>query len=225
MDTPGCSGSMGCHGTRGGTGQGLSNLEGAHHQNASGQLSTADNVYNSYRFLSSVKGFENDGASKWQNVNSTTHNEYFGATTPMSYTGCNNASCHDASDNIRPENSTMSGFCTTCHGYFHFPDNGGRDGIGDDATAPFNRHPTDVILPNGGEYTSATTYSVVSPVARTSVPGSMSGTVTPGTDVVMCLSCHGAHATNYDDMLRWDYKSTTLATAIAGCGVCHTDKN
>jgi hypothetical protein len=220
-----CAGSMGCHGVRGGPGAGLENLEGSHHQNAGGQLNTADNVYNSYRFLSSVKGYENDGANKWQNLNSTNHNEYFGAATPMSFTGCTSQSCHDASDYARPLNNTMSGFCATCHGYFHLLDSGAQEGVGDDTTSPFTRHPTDVILPNSGEYTSYTSYSVATPVARTSVPASMSGTVTPGSDVVMCLSCHGAHATDYYKMMRWDIKSATLATAISGCGSCHTDKN
>jgi hypothetical protein len=131
--------------------------------------------------------------------------------------------------NARPFNKTMSGFCATCHGYFHFLDSGGQFGVGDDIISPFTRHPTDVILPTDNpidtEYESYTTYSVVAPVARTLVPSSISSAVTPGSDVVMCLSCHGAHATNYDDMLRWEYRSGTLATAIAGCSVCHTDKN
>ncbi|UCH45129.1 MAG: hypothetical protein JSV11_00020, partial [Nitrospiraceae bacterium] len=223
-----CAGTMGCHGIRGSSLGGIEGMSGAHHNNAGPELSTADTVANSYRFLSAVKGYENNGANIWENLNSTNHNEYFGATTPMSFTGCTSQSCHDASDNARPQNNTMSGFCATCHGYFHLLDSGGREGVGDDINSPFIRHPTDVILPTGTpdtEYETYTTYNVVAPVARTSVPSSMSATVTPGTDVVMCLSCHGAHATNYDDMLRWDYKSTTLATAIAGCGVCHTDKN
>ena len=220
-----CAGSMGCHGVRGGLGIGLDSLEGSHHQNASGQLNTADNVYNSFRFLNAVKGYENDGANKWQNVNATNHNEYFGASTPMSFTGCTSQSCHDASDKARPLNNTMSGFCATCHGYFHLLDSGGQDGVGDDSTSPFKRHPTDIILPNSGEYTSYTSYNVITPVARTSVPASMSGSVSPGSDVVMCLSCHGAHATDYYKMMRWDIKSATLATAISGCGNCHSGKN
>jgi hypothetical protein len=223
-----CAGTMGCHGIRGSSLGGIEGMAGAHHNNAGPELSTADTVANSYRFLSAVKGYENNGANIWENLNSTNHNEYFGATTPMSFTGCTSQSCHDASDNARPQNNTMSGFCATCHGYFHLLDSGGREGVGDDINSPFIRHPTDVILPTGTpdtEYESYTTYNVVAPVARTAVASSISAAVTPGTDVVMCLSCHGAHATNYDDMLRWDYKSTTLATAIAGCGVCHTDKN
>ena len=220
-----CAGSLGCHGIRGGTGSGLQRLDGSHHKNAGDQLDTADNVYNSYRFLNAVKGYENNGANKWENLNSTNHNEYFGATTPMSFTGCISQSCHDATAKIRPLNNTMSGFCATCHGYFHFLDSGGQEGVGDDTTSPFIRHPTDLVLPNSGEYTSYTSYSVVTPVARTNVPAAMSSTVNPGSDVVMCLSCHGAHATDYYKMMRWDITSTTLATSISGCGNCHTDKN
>ncbi|NOZ26181.1 MAG: cytochrome c3 family protein, partial [Nitrospirae bacterium] len=51
------------------------------------------------------------------------------------------------------------------------------------------------------------------------------GTVTAGTDRVICLSCHRAHGSPYFKMLRWDYRSTTLATALSGCNACHTSKN
>ena len=226
-----CAGSMGCHGQRGGAGSGLQALNGAHHRNAGPVLDTADNIYNSYRFLHGVKGLENNGqnnsSTKWQNYDASNHNEYYGATTPMDFdvTGC--STCHTSpGQNVKPANNTMSGFCATCHGYFHLLDSGGgREGIGDDTVSPFIRHPTDVILPNSGEYSSVSAYSVITPVARTTVPSTIGSTVTPGSDVVMCLSCHGAHATNYYKILRWDYKSSTLSTAISGCANCHTDKN
>ena len=228
-----CAGTMGCHGTRGGVLGALYSLEGAHHNNAGPELSTADTVANSYRFLKNVQGYENNGVNRWENLNSTNHNEYFGRVNPPIFEG--STSCHDADMNARPLYSTMSGFCATCHGYFHFYDDvpdPPEYGVGDNTdslfTPPFTRHPTDVILPTGvppTEYQSYTTYSVVAPVARTTVPSSIGSAVTPGSDVVMCLSCHGAHATNFANMLRWEYRSSTLSTAIAGCSVCHTAKN
>jgi len=227
-----CAGSRSCHGQRGGAGSGLEALKGAHHKNASAgnRLDTADQIYNSYRFLNAVKGLENNGqnnpSTKWQNYDATNHNEYYGATSPMDFnvTGC--TTCHTSpGTNAGPSNNTISGFCATCHGYFHLLTSGSREGIGDDTVSPFLRHPTDVILPNSGEYSSVTTYSIITPVARTTVPSTISSTVTPGSDVVMCLSCHGAHATNYYKMLRWDYKSSTLSTAISGCTNCHTGKD
>lgn len=222
-----CAGSGGCHGERerGGGPVGLNSLNGAHHQNLGGQLNTADEVYNSYRFLIGVKGYENNGAYQWENRDASNHNEYFGATAPVSGTACSN--CHysisGGGSGVKPANATMSGFCATCHGYFHFLDD--PDGIGADTTSPFIRHPTDVILPNSGEYALYTSYDVTTPVGRTAVPSSMSNTVSPGSDVVICLSCHAAHGTDNYKMLRWDYTNTTLSTAISGCSNCHTDKD
>ncbi|MBU4209516.1 MAG: hypothetical protein KKD12_07595 [Proteobacteria bacterium] len=71
---------------------------------------------------------------------------------------------------------------------------------------------------------------VVAPVARvniTTVNEAANATVTPGTDVVMCLSCHGAHATAYADILRWDYTGmvTGGSSNTTGCFVCHTTKD
>ncbi len=215
-----CSGAKGCHGERA---AGVA-MKGAHHRNLSGQLNTADEAYNSYRFLMGVKGFENDGARKWQNFDADNHNEYFGAVTPMTYGAGNCNICHTARG-VQPTNNTISGYCGTCHREFHV-----IEGIGGNTSAPFKRHPTDVLLPNSGEYSSyngaGNPYSVEAPVARTAVPGSIGNTVTPGTDVVMCLSCHKAHATDYPDMLRWDY-STMISGGggSGGCFTCHTTKN
>jgi predicted CXXCH cytochrome family protein len=210
-----CSGIYGCHGLRTSGG----GITGAHHNNVDGQLSTANEIYNSYRFLKGVKGFEYMGTYKWQNKDASNHNEYFGDTSPMVYGGGTCTICH-AAIGLEPDNNTISGFCNTCHRDFHI-----LAGIGNDTNSPFTRHPTDVILPGAGtEYAGYTSYNISAPVARTSVPAVPSSTVAAG-DVVMCLSCHMAHASNNDDMLRWDYRNTTLATAITGCAVCHTSKD
>jgi len=81
------------------------------------------------------------------------------------------------------------------------------------AVSPFIRHPTDVSLPATGEYTAYKGCKLSAPVARLTVPDGASSSVAPGSDAVMCLSCHVAHASNYPDMLRWDY-----STMIAGNG-------
>ena len=217
-----CSGHNGCHGYRRfSAGSGLPTLKGAHHGNVDGKCDTATTVANSYRFLYSVKGFENMGANKYQNLNATDHNEYFGATSPVDY-GC--TPCHDMGDDMKitPPNNTISGFCATCHSDFHK-----LSEIGGSTTGPFIRHPTDIVLPIDGEYASYETYSVEAPVGRTTVPDAISSVVTPGTDVVTCLSCHAAHATNYPDMLRWDYSTMNAGGggSDTGCFTCHTQKN
>ncbi len=214
-----CAGILGCHGIRSSSG----GIRGAHHKNVDGQLDTADQVYNSYRFLYYVKGLED---ADWEKTESASdHNEYFGAVTPMTFGGSCNI-CHTPSG-VRPLNQTMSGFCATCHRYFHVTDS--PNGIGGDTNSPFTRHPTDVILPNSGEYAGyngpGNAYNLTAPVARTAVPANADGIVNPGMDVVMCLSCHAAHGTNFPDMMRWDYRSAMLSTAISGCSVCHTYKD
>lgn len=227
-----CSGAKGCHGIRGNQGSGISSLKGSHHQNVDGKVDIADEVYNSYRFLFGVKGLENTGPYKWQNYNASNHNEYYGATTPMTFGGnCN--ICHSARG-IQPSNNTISGFCGTCHREFHTV-----EGIGGDNTSPFQRHPTDVVLPSAGEYAfynsaGLNQYSVEAPVARGIVPDTMSATVTPGNSgtqgaIVMCLSCHKPHGSDYPDMLRWDYNGMEVGTAGTaagtGCFTCHTEKD
>jgi hypothetical protein len=198
----------------------LESVKGAHHNNVDGKCDTADTIANSYRFLSGVKGFENTN-SKWQNASPTDHNEYFGATPPKTFSTCSSVDCHGG-NGVFSSNGSISVFCGTCHGDFHR-----IGGIGGDTVSPFTRHPTDVILPNSGEYTAYTTYSVVAPVARPDLDALPSpNQVRPGTDIVMCLSCHAAHATPYADILRWDY-STMVAggSGSGGCFTCHTQKN
>ena len=217
-----CAGNNGCHGWRAfsDSGSGLGSLKGAHHQNVDGKCDSATEVYNSYRFLRGVKGLENT-IDKWQNKSASNHNEYFGASTPLDIDGCDSTECHFTATDIRPANNTISGFCATCHGNFH-----SVQGIGG-TTSPFIRHPTDIVLPSDGEYASYETYSVEAPVGRTTVPGSMSSAVVPGTDVVTCLSCHAAHASNYPDLLRWDYNAVIAGAGSngTGCFVCHTSKD
>jgi predicted CXXCH cytochrome family protein len=222
-----CAGENGCHGWRKpGDGSGVAALNGAHHGNVDGKCDTADSVSNSYRFLHGVKGLENT-TDKWQNKNASSHNEYYGTTSPPQL-GCGGyTDCHAGPGNILAPNNTISGFCATCHGNFHTLEAGAYgDGIGSNASSPFKRHPTDVVLPNSGEYASYTAYSVEAPVGRTTVPDTASGTVVPGSDVVTCLSCHSAHGSNQPDMLKWDYNTMVAGGGgSGGCFTCHTEKN
>ena len=98
------------------------------------------------------------------------------------------------------------------------------------AASPIIRHPTDVSLPTTGEYTAYTGDKLSAPAARLTVPdGAASSSVAPGSDAVMCLSCHVAHASNYPDTLRWDYSTMIAGNAgtasVTGCFACHTTKD
>src|SRR4030043_1156039 len=162
-----------------------------------------------YRFVSGHMSGDGYGAEgyedgDWQKtVSSTDHNEYLGEEASGGY-------------GFYLIGYTVTAYCTGCHGDFH---------VNQGSRSPWLRHPSDAELPVSGEYASYTTYNPLVPVARPSLPSSPSPTVTPGTDMVMCLSCHRAHASPYFKMMRWDYKSSTLSEALSGCSVCHSSKN
>lgn len=220
-----CAGTNGCHGYRmGGPAVGIN---GAHHANVDGKLAAPRFVSDSYRFLYGVRGLEDND---WQYTKSDSdHNEYFGVTSPAAY---NCTTCHDMHGpvGLKSQDGTISQFCASCHGRFHTLEtmNNTRGGIGASASSPFIRHPTDIILPNEGEYSGYENYDVNVPVARQVVPDMASSTVNRGSDVVICLSCHASHASNYPDMLRWDYATgcnTNTVNTDCGCFTCHTAKD
>ncbi len=228
----GCAGTNGCHGYRlAPQNSGLEGITGAHHNNADGALNNPTEPGNSYRFLMGVKGFESDD---WQEYATTgNHNEYFGLDVPVQL-GCGGGgvlSCHVRSVNkgIQPPDGSMSQYCATCHGNFHTLATNASDGVGDVATSPFIRHPTDLSLPSTGEYAAYTVYNLTAPVARLTVPSDSNSAVSPGSDAVMCLSCHVSHASDFPDMLRWDYTTMVAnnagAAAGTGCFVCHSTKD
>jgi len=193
-----CAGEFGCHGDRSAGKTNDSSMKGAHHKDDSAGI-TGAYLGLSYRFLDGILGTEDDD---WEQETAVDHNQYKGSTS-------------SATD-------TISYLCSECHGDFHTWV-GGASEVGTDS--PWLRHPTDVVLPNSGEFTSYTTYNATTPVAQPSPGLTTDDTVVPGSDTVMCLSCHRAHSSPYYKILRWDVKSSSLATAMSGCNVCHTSKN
>lgn len=218
----------GCHGVRRATQSVIPiiGISGSHHRNKSGQLNDATWPYDSYRFLNRVKGFE---GSDWEeNATANNHNEYFATSTPLQLDCATR--CHSSAGMVISRSGTISGYCATCHSKFHTLSYDGFEGIGDSIISPFLRHPTDVSLPATGEYAAYTQYNLVAPVGRLIVPEASSDAVSLGSDAVMCLSCHVAHASDYPDMLRWDYDTCVVGAddtvqAECGCFVCHSTKD
>ncbi len=192
-----CAGEFGCHGNRSAGNDNLTGLKGAHHTDDSGGI-TGASVGLSYRFLNGIKGKE-DADWEQDNVN-TSHNEYKGAVGFS-------------------DTTTISYLCGECHGDYH-------SSAGAGSSSPWLRHPTDIVLKSTGEYANYTAYSMVAPVARPedNYTGD-ADVVRPGTDIIMCFSCHRAHGSPNFKIMRWDYKSSTLTEALSGCNVCHTSKN
>jgi hypothetical protein len=195
-----CSGTRGCHGHNGGQSgdsaidDETSALKGAHHGSDTPPLNgDLSDVARNYRFLLGIAGKED---SDWEQETSTSHNEYKGDT------------------NFGVTN-TISYLCSECHGNFH-----SSDGVG--SASPWLRHPTDILLPQTGEYATydpTTTYNNLVPVAYIDFDNPSRATA-----VVMCLSCHRAHASPWFKMMRWDYKGWP-GSGTNGCGACHTSKD
>jgi len=176
-----------------------------HHapQQAAGDTAVEANGY--YRFLAGhtpgngVHGIED---SDWELTNSASdHNEYLGSTTLTA--------------------NTMTGYCVGCHGDFHTQQDGNGEWI---------RHPSDAVIPNSGEYAAYISYDPNVPVARPDLTSiGAAGIVVPGTDMVMCLSCHRPHGSPYNDMLRWDYDGMVAGGGGGadgtGCFTCHSEKD
>ncbi|MBW1973714.1 MAG: hypothetical protein JRI44_12885, partial [Deltaproteobacteria bacterium] len=183
-----CAGTYGCHGGRTsefdiGKEDGIVDdteaIYGAHHEDDSClKAATLDvdeqgtTVGKSYRFLFGIKGIED---FDWEQDNTnTSHNEYMGAGE------------YDQTE-------TISSLCAQCHpSYYGTGLMPGGDGIGVGTSSPWLRHPTDIFLPQKGEYAGyggdGNPYSLIAPVGRCNLYEIIDpAQVKPGKDVVMCL--------------------------------------
>jgi predicted CXXCH cytochrome family protein len=203
-----CSGTWGCHGNRT-IEDPYKSIMGAHHEDDS--TIDGSTVGRSYRFLYGIKGKEH---LNWEYLaTSDNHNGYKGVIDA------------DSMD-------TISYLCGECHAKFHpNPRLGGKDEVGQPYDKGFwHRHPTDIAFNavRGGfansEYQGYVRYSLQAPVACDKPTGKEEAV--DSSSVVMCLSCHRAHASPYPSMLRWDYSNMTAGKSKSGggCLTCHTDK-
>ncbi|MBU0908012.1 MAG: hypothetical protein KKA54_06690 [Proteobacteria bacterium] len=181
------------------------------------------NVYhhkdsNAYRFLNShdeqfgayVEGVEH---ASWEYPDDTTSTEH------NFYKGVDRNDIGQGGTLELKQTQSISSYCAGCHNTFH-----SINGVGIDT---WLRHPTEIVLPETGEYVQynpVTNYELQSPVAWIDP-------ATPQRDeaIVMCLSCHRVHGSEYPDILRWDY-SKMIANdagdeAGNGCFVCHATKD
>jgi len=198
-----CAGTRGCHGDPSQINEVKSLM--AHHKDDTPPLD-GSTIATSYRFLSGVIGTEEATNSDWEwTYSSTDHNQYKGGSTW---------------DSI--DSTTLTALCVRCHGAFH-----GDPDVGS-GSSPWIRHPTGVDLSDyGGEYINYTTYDARVPVASdTGLTVVSSDVQASGNGIVSCISCHRAHGSPYDSMMRWDNRSFPgTVEPIYGCGVCHSSKN
>lgn len=157
----------------------------------------------------------------------------------------------------------FSSFCATCHGDFHGGNGESRtaDNSSTRVGSAWVKHPTNVKMNESGSKYGITTYTAVITNAQGTNPNpvgydwryplvqpdfdftvkknvaSMTDSLTAlGDNRIMCLSCHKAHASKYDNMTRWDTNghafiangatdfngvASTGDNPAYGCGKCH----
>ncbi|MBI5576057.1 MAG: hypothetical protein HY896_06795 [Deltaproteobacteria bacterium] len=158
----------------------------------------------------------------------------------------------------------FSSFCAVCHGDFHGGNGENRNADNDKTRSgdAWIRHPTNVTMDRStgskygiDTYNAAVTnsqgnnpnpvgydwkYPLVKGDADFSVRANVASASDPATlaatDRIMCLTCHKAHASNYENMTRWDTNSHSFLPAgqqdftgavsigdnpAFGCGKCH----
>ncbi len=202
-----CAGTWGCHGNRT-IEDPYKAIYGAHHSDD--RVIDGSNVGKSYRFLYGIKGKEH---TNWEyQATSDNHNGYKGDMT------------HSSMD-------TISYFCGECHAKFHpHPNLGGSREVGSAYNTLWVRHPSDIAFSTvhigyaGSEYQDYVRYSLEAPVAYREPTGGEN--VVDMDSILMCLSCHRAHASQYPDILRWDYDKMFAGRGgtETGCLTCHTRK-
>ncbi|MFH1673225.1 MAG: cytochrome c3 family protein [Pseudomonadota bacterium] len=112
-------------------------------------------------------------------------------------------------------NATISELCGKCHGDFHGTAN---TKIGDD----WVRHPTDNLITTTWEIQTITNYTATDWKFNPAGTVDMAAPAT-GNLYVTCLSCHRAHGTEYNDVLRFDYAAQSAGGGgTTGCLGCHT---
>ncbi len=223
-----CAGTYGCHGNPALGSDDFVAMSGAHHgAEAATAYRAGGSLADSYRFLLGIKGVED---ADWEFTSAADdHNQYHGDARD---------SAQIASD-TPADATTISALCARCHGDFH--SNDGGIAYLNDITNSWLRHPTDFDMNASGgtsEYASyggaTNAYQVEAPVASEVADATVRATVlqSAGDAIVTCISCHRAHGSPHDDLMRWDYDPATTAMIAgttsagnAGCFNCHTTKD
>ncbi len=116
---------------------------------------------------------------------------------------------------------SISELCAICHGNFH--NESGGPGTDTGTASPWLRHPTDVLIPSDWIIGDEGTYILTASDYKNNPVGYAFAGDTPGTQrMATCVSCHRAHGTDNDDLLRWDYDTQEAGSTTAyGCLGCH----
>lgn len=210
-----CAGTYGCHGSHATTNQARA-IRGGHHALSGSEIPfPLSNSSADYRMLVGIAGIEDSDWEFQPTVNS--HNQYHGVDTVGS---------------LDSSTSTISYFCSQCHGLFH-----SNDDVSAPSASPWLRHPTNFDLSgaSGSEYgdyndgIGVGVYSLVAPVAsdlsnpinQWDIQSEVMEAGAVDDAIITCLSCHRAHGSPHYKSLRWNYAGFANG---GDCAVCHTSK-
>ncbi|MBE0568707.1 MAG: cytochrome C [Deltaproteobacteria bacterium] len=189
--------------------------------NGAGNEPTATEAVGVYRLLAGA-GYTKDGVTflgvPAAKVPSSYNRTEASTQTRVAY-GVNTASGH----------VNWGTWCSTCHPGMHSSGNyvhPNDESLGSTIASLYNSY----VKTGDATGDIATSFSSLNPFATAgdyAALATASGTTTgPGTsDQVMCLSCHRAHASGFEYMLRWEqeYEFITKAGTYGGTDVTPTD--
>jgi predicted CXXCH cytochrome family protein len=120
--------------------------------------------------------------------------------------------------------SGMSEWCGNCHASLLNDDNkhpaGNNAKFGIDTISNYNAYVKtgDINGIQSDSYLSLTPFELGTTDESLLDPSSTSGPDITGKANVMCLTCHRAHASAFDDIGRWDFQTTFIADSHPGSG-------
>ena len=165
-----------------------------------------------------IKGFHHGGEPGWRYLQIDNGTAVVGVGADDWELAMSDGWASGDEHNVYSSSTTVgiNKLCANCHSDFH--------GIGNTQDVDNNwiRHPTDNAIPT--DWSAVVDYRD-NPFAFADTSSmSASGTYTNDGAQVACVSCHRAHGTPYDDILRWDYNDQSAGSTTVGYGClgCHT---
>ena len=199
-DGLGCAGTNGCHGNQTDLND-MAAIKGGHHSPSA------------YRILYvGTDGVVGSGAEDYEEA-------LISAADPSTFS----LDTEGAGQNVNiysagVSDPSISELCAKCHGDFH-NESGTTDDVG--SSGAWIRHPTDVAIPTSWDI-GTSSYPLDGNDYKHNPVGYDGAVISDTGRRAICLSCHRAHGTANNDLLRWAYSTQSAGNeAEFGCLGCH----